>query len=215
MSSSKSLNNQKQQQQNQTVDVEKTALERENEILDGIIRQLGQTETVANETLVNLNGQTEQLHKVNANLDQINGELDVSRYHLRTISSWFGQIANNFRSLPTVEKNYSQTTSQQSKNNNNASGKHQSTKDFSSTTTTKTSAKRPNNFEFSPQTQASLNASDAKLDAIASSISNLKTNAKLMNFELDKQENLIDTAHGKTDKAQHKLRNNVYELRKL
>ena len=78
-------------------DVKKT----EKELLASTVRSLAEAEDTTDRVLTTLHGQTEQLHRIQADAEQINHNLDQSEWLLRSLKPW-GWVRNIFRKDPTA-----------------------------------------------------------------------------------------------------------------
>lgn len=101
------------QKQKQTLESQQRAL-----------RLLAESEQVGADTAVELNRQGEVLNRAEQKVDNINENLNVAEYHVRTIKSWFGGITNKFRKKPpgseAAASEGSQNISTAQENNQNA-----------------------------------------------------------------------------------------------
>jgi len=64
------------------------------------LRVLTETEQIGADTAVELKRQGEVLNRAETKVDNINENLNVAEYHVRTIKSWFGGLTNKFRKQP-------------------------------------------------------------------------------------------------------------------
>jgi hypothetical protein len=71
----------------------------ELELLRDTQRSLAEADTIANSTVDRLDGQTEQLHRIEGDSDAISDNLDKSEYLLRGLKPW-GWFRNIFRKDP-------------------------------------------------------------------------------------------------------------------
>lgn len=71
----------------------------EAELLASTVQSLAQAEDTTNRVLTTLHGQTEQLHRIQADAEAINHNLDRSEWLLRSLKPW-GWVRNIFRKDP-------------------------------------------------------------------------------------------------------------------
>jgi hypothetical protein len=68
--------------------------------LQGSISTLSDTRVTAADTLTTMEGQSEQLVRIQGKLDSTESNLKVADRHLRSIDSWVGAVSNLFRRRP-------------------------------------------------------------------------------------------------------------------
>ena len=212
------------QKQKQTLESQQRAL-----------RLLAESEQVGADTAVELKRQGEVLDRAEQKVDNINENLNVAEYHVRTIKSWFGGITNKFRKKPPGSEGQGQqgesVTSQNiaaaQENNQNAqhvarqinpgtSGQSSSSAAAINSTNNNNNNRQHINTN-KPMTQFDLmeNQIGSNLDQMSMGLGRLKDLGMGLNDELQKQNNQLERLNGKMSKVDERTSNVNGVLRRL
>lgn len=217
------------QKQQQTLESQQRAL-----------RVLTETEQIGADTAVELKRQGEVLNRAEAKVENINENLNVAEYHVRTIKSWFGGLTNKFRKQPAgkTSSNENQATENQEQiNQMNLNAEAAGEMVHQSNTKSNVMAARGGNLNLSnnygskggggsnfntnssnkKQSQFDLyeNQIDSNLDQMSSGLSRLKDLGMGLKTELDSQNAQLDRVNAKMAKVDERTANVNQVLRRL
>jgi len=187
------------------------------------LRILAETEQVGADTAVELKRQGEVLNRAETKVDNINENLNVAEYHVRTIKSWWGGWTNRFRKQPTP-KSQSQEEEEhnmqgQSIGSINAHREAESASEVVNSMNRQdhvNSVRNQNNYKNTGQSnQYDLyeNQIESNLDQMSSGLSRLReqgltlqTELGSQNTQLDRLNNKMETVDSRTGKVNAVLR---------
>jgi len=88
-----------------------------NESLDNTLRTLADTDKISQRTADKLENQTEQLHRIHEQTENINYNLDHSQYLLQGMKSWMGRARGALWGAPVKEEKPPESTLTKKKRN--------------------------------------------------------------------------------------------------
>lgn len=204
------------QKQQQTLESQQRAL-----------RVLTETEQIGADTAVELKRQGEVLNRAEAKVENINENLNVAEYHVRTIKSWFGGLTNKFRKQPvgkTASNEAAEAAEQVNQMNLNAQAAGERVPASSPAqnvnfSTQNYSQNSSNNVSNSNKKQSQFDLYehqiDSNLDQMSSGLSRLKDLGMGLKTELDSQNAQLDRVNAKMSKVDERTANVNQVLRRL
>ena len=185
----------------------------ENESLESTrraLRCLNETHEVGVNTARELVRQGEQLSSLDGRLDDVNSTLTATQKNLNQIKSIFGGIANKFSSWSNKS-----TTKSRGATSSGSSGGATMTPSNSFVDAAPTIARGPSS-QFAVITGSDREQElNQNLDEMSVGLSRLASLAKDMQFELDKQNPLIDKLGGKIENTNATITHQNAQIKKL
>merc|ERR1712088_1245 len=187
------------------------------------LRVLTETEQIGADTAVELKRQGEVLNRAETKVDNINENLNVAEYHVRTIKSWFGGLTNKFRKQPpraaaAQEENH-ENDMETEQVNHQAETATELVNNMNRQDTANQARNQPSYKNSSPHqpTQFDLyeNQIDSNLDQMSSGLSRLKDLGMGLNTEINKQNNQLERLNNKMSKVDDRTANVNQVLRRL
>lgn len=201
---------------------------RTNDALRDALATANDTLAVGEATAEELARQREVLERTHAKVKSVDNMMDVAKYQLRGMSSFFGRVANAFSTAPkmpdatpAVDKAGTSTSTSggaragagagarggttarrggEGSGSGSSGGRHAAAADGSSRSTAATERKTEE---------------DALVDALGESISRLTDVARATGDELSAHNRIIDDIAATTDRADSKMRGNKKRMRKI
>lgn len=166
-----------------------------SDLLDDIIKELSITKKQGTEIASKLHEQTIKLENTNDNLNNINYDNDVSKWHLNHIKSTFGKVYKKFNSFPIKQK--TELIFDSLKINSKIDCHN----------IKKLSLKNNNNSQKQNN--------NTKIDEISSLINDINYITNVNSDEIDKHNKLLDKNIEKTEVVESKIVNNIQNIKKI
>lgn len=164
-----------------------------SDLLDSIIKELTITKKQSTEIASRLHDQTIKLENTDDNLNSINYDNDVSKWHLNHIKATFGKVYKKFNNFPIKEK----------------------TELILDSLKINTKIDYHNIKKISLQNDSNTEDNNCKLNLISNMISDINYITNLNSDEIDKHNKLLDKNIEKTEIVENKMVNNIQNIKKI
>lgn len=188
--------------------------------LANITKTLKETDDVSIVTAGTLHAQTEQLHRIKNDAEDINHNLDTSQWLLSGMKSWGGRVRSLFGAAPEKPKPEPRPGVTSAGFSNGSSSA-----EASSSSRTLPPGSRP--FSGATAAPAAVGGSkktilggfseeeDKALDGINAMLGDLKDRSKEIGRTIEYQNTLVDDITTQTERAKHRLEDQKKDLKKI